>query len=58
MKWGNSQLLPRNPQPPSTASNVDIQGLTPGTVYLARTRAVGAKNAKGPWSQSVQRRAP
>lgn len=47
--WGNSAF--------STKSNVDVQGLAAGTMYLVRTRGIGAAGA-GPWSQAVQRRSP
>ena len=42
---------------PSSKSYLELQGLTPGTLYLLRSRAVGALG-EGPWSVSVQRRAP
>ena len=47
--WGNSAF--------STKSNVDVQGLVSGTMYLVRTRGIGAAGS-GPWSQTVQRRSP
>ena len=46
--WGNSEFTRR--------SKNDVQGLTPGALYLVRVRAIGA-DEKGPWSQSVQCRA-
>ena len=41
----------------SKKSQVDLKGLTSGTQYAVRTRAVGSGDP-GPWSQIVLRRAP
>lgn len=48
--WGNRKY--------SSKSDLDIKNLTSGTTYLVRTRSVGSDNREGPWSQTVQRRAP